>query len=118
MSRLSVSGHLDAGQVEGEIAEVNKTLHDSGPGVSGHRVRPRWRDDVHAATERSGEFLCGFHGERRLANGDRFACHGDHFSPGGINSIGGVSPEGGCFSVIQIGRLPAVISITYWSRSL
>ena len=40
---------------------------------------PRWRDAVHAATERAVEFLLGIHCERGLAISDRFT-HGDHLS--------------------------------------
>ena len=63
--------------------------------MPGHRVRPRWRDDVHAAIERAVAFLLCVHCERRLAFDNCFAYHGRRSS--WVDSSGsgpGVRPKG------------------------
>ena len=81
---------------DGRVSEVLKGIRVFlVPGVPGHRVRPRWRDDVHAAIERAVAFLLCVHCERRLAFDNCFAYHGRRSS--WVDSSGsgpGVRPKG------------------------
>ena len=70
---------------DGRVSEVLKGIRVFlVPGVPGHRVRPRWRDDVHAAIERAVAFLLCVHCERRLAFDNCFAYHGRRSFLGGF----------------------------------